>query len=1063
MLMAVQWPISFDRPAWLWLLLVIPVLATISTRSLSGLDPYRRALAVTLRSLVVVLLAIALAQIQFVKRNENIAVIFVLDRSRSIPEDLRFKTQEYVRKVVSETKGEHRFAVVGFDGRADLDMTPSRVGTDILDFSMAIKPDRTDLASAMRLALAVAPEGYSRRVVLVSDGNENIGHLADEIEAAVSNQTAIDVIPLAYQCDNEILFDKIVVPAQAGDDTQIPVRLIVKSRRPTRARLNLYHNDREVPLTNPMIDLSGAMRPDPFTIPIRLTGGGVHRFDARLTPLSPGDDTIPENNRATAFTFVEAQGRVLVLTPPGNLDDRVLVEALQREKIDAEMRGVDEISIDLLKLQEYSVVLLCNISSDTFNEPQHKALAGYVRDFGGGLIMVGGHESFGAGGWIGTPVETVSPVSFQLQNRKVLASAALILVLDRSGSMAAPVAGTTKTQQRIANKSAVLAMRSLSPQDIIGVIGFDGRPEWIVSPRRCTERKLIENSILSLSPAGGTRIFPALQLAYEGLLSLSDPVMIKHIILLTDGQSEPGPYDTLCSQITASGITLSTIGVGDAMNDPVLRNLAKAGGGSYHPVHNPSTLPQVLFRETQILRSRMIIEQDFLPRSIPPGGPAMVGLDGIALPPLGGFVRTQPKADAMIPIIHDHPDHLDPILAYWNYEMGKMAVFTSGWWTHWGSRWVSWESFGKFWAQLIRWAMRQQGSTDFDIVTRLEGSQGKIMIEALNKDASYLNFLRIQGRLTNPSMETDTLHLYQTGPGRYEGTFEVNDDGNYLVNLLYKDAQQEQGVITTGMSVPYSPEYRDLGTNFALLEKAAERTGGRVLDLTTPPEVVFSRQNLPITVSRQPIWRWVITWLLLPLLVLDIAGRRLASTVAFSIYVELSVLAVACAVFQAWHGHLSSWVAVQAILLAEIVGWAVRYRYIVPTLQFLTHTVAALSSASQRSTRSLSKLKGVREQVRMQLDEHNTGDRMSEQITLEPSADTRRRFDVGDQVAAEPAKDLAGSLGRAAAKEIDETAKPRRARPGRPSVPEDDTTSRLLQAKRRAREEMDRQDKDERG
>ncbi len=1056
MLMAFQWPISFDRPAWLLLLLVIPVMAAISMRSLSGLDTHRRVLAVVLRSLVVLLLALALARIQFVKRNENVAVIFVLDRSRSIPEDLRFKAQDYVRKVVSEIKGEHRFAVVGFDGRADLDMIPSRVGTTILDFSMAEHPDRTNLAAAVRLALAAAPEGFAKRVVLFSDGNENIGSLTDEIEAAVANQTAIDVVPLQYLRENEILFDKITVPAHASDDTQVPVRLIIKSRKATRAKLALYHGDREVPLADPEIELSGNMRPDPFTIPIQLKGGGIHRFDARLTPLSPGDDTIPENNRATAFTFVEAQGRVLVLTQLGGKDDAVLVEALRREKIDVEMRDVDEFNLDLLQLQEYSVVMLCNISADKFNEPQHKALASFVRDFGGGLIMLGGNESFGAGGWIGTPIEKVSPVSFEIKHKKVIPRGALAIIMH---SCEIPRGNYWGEQVAIASVNAI------SSQDYLGVLcyswGYSG-VNWDVPLAPVQDKAAVIDKIKQMQIGDMPDFGASMELAVTGLMQCTDAAQ-RHIIIISDGDPSP-PLASTIKRMQENQITCSTVGIGYGSHvvEQTLIGIARQTGGRFYACKNPRQLPQIFVKESKVIKRSLLDERTFQPRIVG-FSQAIQGIRSEDLPQLDGLVLTSPKNDITMPIIRRGADGDDPVLAYWNYEMGKMAVFTSGWWTKWGARWASWESFGKFWAQLVRWATRQQGSADFDIVTRLEGGQGKIMIEALNKDASYLNFLRIQGRLTTPAMETEPLHLYQTGPGRYEGSFEVNDDGNYLVNLRYSDAQHEQGVISTGLSVPYSPEYRELNTNFALLDKAAERTGGRVLDLTSKPEDVFSRQNLPISVSRQPIWRWVVIWLLLPMLLLDVAGRRLASTVAFSVYVEVAVLAVACAVFQAWHGHLSFWSVVQAILLAEIVGWAVRYRSIMPTLQFLTHTVTALSQAGQRSTRSLSQLKGVRERVRKELDEKPVQERVVETFTPEPSADARRRFDVGDRAAEEPAKDLADSLGSAAAKKLDETPKPGRVRPGQPREPEDDTTSRLLRAKRRAREEMERQDEDKSG
>ncbi len=371
-------PISFDRPEWLWLLVTIPVIAAISVRSLGGLEKSRRIVAVVLRSLVIVALALALARVEYVKRSDRVAVMFVLDHSRSVPDKLREAAQGYVRKVAKRADRDDRIGVVGFDGQANVDVINSAGGLDVLGFGMATEPDRTNVAAGLRMAMASFPEGYTRRIVLMTDGNENTGSMADEIEVAVANHIGVDVVPLQYQHAAEILFDRVVVPAHATKDTRIPLRLIVKSRRQTKAKLSLYHNDVEIPLSDPILNLAGGMQPNPFTIPIELQGdsGGVHRFDARLTPLAPGDDSIVENNQATGFTFVSDQGRVLILTPSDSSDDERLYESLQREKVEVDVRSVDQVNVDLLELQKYSAVVLANISADAFTTEQHNQRGG---------------------------------------------------------------------------------------------------------------------------------------------------------------------------------------------------------------------------------------------------------------------------------------------------------------------------------------------------------------------------------------------------------------------------------------------------------------------------------------------------------------------------------------------------------------------------------------------------------------------------------------------------------------------------------------------------------------
>jgi hypothetical protein len=417
------------------------------------------------------------------------------------------------------------------------------------------------------------------------------------------------------------------------------------------------------------------------------------------------------------------------------------------------------------------------------------------------------------------------------------------------------------------------------------------------------------------------------------------------------------------------------------------------------------------------------------------------GIGADELPQLGGLVLSTPKGDALVPIVRNSDDGDDPVLAHWNYELGKMAVFTSGWWPQWGSHWASWEKFGKFWAQLVRWAMRPEGSADFDIVTRVEGSKGVIAIEALNKDASYLNFLKIGGRVLTPNMDQQPIYFEQVGPGQYEGRFDVKDHGNYLASLRYNDGQKGIGMVQTGVSVSYSPEFRELRTNMPLLEQAAQRTGGRMLGMQPDVKQVFDRR-LPPSVSRQPVWRWVIQWLLLPLFLLDVAVRRLASWLAISIYAELAVLAMMGAILYA--ARAPAWGYVGALVLAESMGWAMRWAYLGPFIQFVIGGLTT-RAAGQESAQSLSQLKGVREKVR----EGMKTEPIDRTTPLEGSSDPKRKFEAGES--AKETGDLTDAMGGASLKPI-ESETPAKSTSGQ--RPTDDVTSRLLKAKKRAQKEI---------
>lgn len=1069
-MLAANWPISFQRPEWLWLLAAIPPIALASWHFLRGMERPRRIAAIGLRCAVIAVLAVALARIEWVRRSDRVAVMFVLDRSRSVPDEIQARAHKYIREVTRKGERDDRVGVVGVDGRADVDVMPSRAGFDIVSFGMSGEPDRSNLAAGVRMAMATFPDGFARRIVLLSDGNENSGTLVEEIDNAAGSGVSIDVVPLQYRHANEILFDRIVVPSHAGQDTRIPVRMVLKSQRPTRARIWLYHNGHEVPLAGGgALELSGGMRADPFTVDLDLLAGGVHRFEARVAPLDPADDTIVENNLATAFTFVQAQGKVLLLSRDGSQDDRVLLDALQREKVDVDLHTPSSLQLDLLKLQEYSVIILANISADTFNSQQHRDLASYVRDFGGGLVMTGGDESFGAGGWIGRPIEEVSPVSFEIKHKRQMPRGALAIIMH---SCEAPDANYWGEQV------AVSVLNTISSLDYLGVLawsGFRGGVNWEVPLAPARDKNKIANTIRQMQVGDMPDFETTMRIATRDLMKLTDAAQ-RHMIIISDGDPSP-PSRATIEEMRKNRITCSTVGIGYGYHVFVeqLEPIARATGGRYYAVKNPRQVPQIFIKEARVVKRALIDPRQFNPALTTVFDDLVSGLGTAALPPLGGLVLTERKPNALVPIIRAGEDMgekiEDPVLAYWNFEMGRVVVFTSGLWPKWGADWSNWGNFGKFWAQVVRWAMHGddavsvsggedgegggRGAASFDIMTRLEGDRGKVVIEALNKDASYLNFLQISGKMVPPAGQARPLYLTQTGPGRYETDFEVGEHGNYLVSLNYSDPFGQDGIIKTGLSVPYSAEFRDLGTNLSLLEQAASRTGGRRLAMDPLKDDVFNR-NLPPAIARRPMWRWIVTWVLLPLFLLDVASRRLASTVAMSVYVEVAVFVMVLAAL--WRPGGSLAIIIYAFILAELAGWAVRWRSIGPALAFLTAPVRHLSRAGQRSAGALSRLKGVRERIRDDMSEtakpaEEPRGQRPRGIKLEPAAESKsRKFDVGESEAGKPAKDLTESLGGAKPAEPDSSTSSGTSGPSGGSL-----ADRLRKAKQRAADQMKEQ------
>lgn len=957
--------LSLARPEWLWLLPAVLLFVLVALPTRGCMDPGRWWGALGLRVAVWAGLVFALAQPSFVRRHEDMTVLFAVDRSRSIPSELQDQARRYVSQTVSKARPGDRVGIISFGSEAQVDQVPAPARSDGVRFGLLGKTDQTDIAKALSLARAAFPPDTTRRIVLLTDGNETTGSVLDEVAAAKATGIAVDVVPLEYGAANEIWVDRLVAPDHVRPETRTELRVVVRSRRPGFARLTWYHNNRLIRTTDPVLQLTGGGQADVAGLAIELRDPGAHLFEVRLTPADGTDDFFVENNRGSAVTFVEGAKRILVLDASPAKESRLLAEALGGKYLDVVHKSLQEITVDLLSLQQFAAVVLGNIPAHALNTDQHAALASYVRDLGGGLLLTGGDESFGAGGWTGTALEAISPLAFALPPQKMPLPSALVIVLDRSGSMGAVVEPGPETQQQVANAATTLAVRSLLPIDHVGLVAFDSQPEWIVPLQRNRQPAEIERQIGRIGPRGGTDVYPALEQAVEALAGLGRSAAVRHIILLSDGQTSAGPFDELVTRMVDQGITLSVIGIGNAMNDPMLRRLAERGRGQYHPVADPRVLPRVFFRETSVFRERLVVADTFVPQVSAPTSPLLAGFHRLEFPPLDGYVRTQPKADAVVALEYRGKDRSDPVLAHWHHGMGKVAAFTSGWWPHWATKWQDWPALGQFCKQAVDWVMSTGNAEGFEVTTRVDGDRARVHVEALAEDLGYINALDVRGTVVTPSLQRETIRLKQTAAGRYEAEFAAGEPGHYLIGLSVVGPYSSGGrsgadtMIRTGLSVSYSPEYRNLQAHTALLAAAAARSGGKIRKLDAASMDDLFERDLPPVTSHAPIWKWVLMFVVLPLFLLDVAARRLASPPALSIYVELAVLAMLIGCCQLLSTGL--WSYVLALVLAEVVGWFLRWPLLEAALGTgrPTHGQAAAARAE-----ALRRLKHTHEQQR---------------------------------------------------------------------------------------------------
>lgn len=1046
--LALSLPFDFERPAWLWLVLLVPAILALSIRSLAGLEPVRRVAAIVIRCVLVMLIACCLAGIQRVQRNNDLTVMFVMDRSYSVQSMQEFQ-EEFVRRASRDVRPTDRVGLVDFARHAHLQQLPMSGGYFIPPGRLPQMPnvERTDIGAGLRLAMAMFPHDTAKRIVLLSDGNDNMGDVLTEARRAGADGIPIDVVPIRYQHRNEIYFDRMIAPTHAEKGEQIPLRMIVNTQRRATGTVSVYQNGKLVELPEEASRVT--LQPGNNTLFLKLPAEsiGAQTFEAVFRPDDESLDAVPLNNSASAFTFVSGESRVLVISDYPEREE-AFVDGLRGENIEVVVRTPASLdTFDLLQMTTYSSIILSNVSAASFTDTQQAQLATYVRE-GSGLIMLGGEESFGAGGWIGTPVEQVMPVSFEIKHKRVIPRGALVLIMHSCEMPRGNFWGT-----EMAKKS----VDTVSSQDYLGVLAFTWSPggtNWEVPLDLATNKAAVKAKIDRMQIGDMPDFATTMLMAYKELTAgRGRDAAQKHVIIFSDGDPQP-PSQFLLADYAKAKITVSTIGIGwgaHVMQKP-LQDIAKATGGVHYAPKNPKELPQIFVKESKVVRRPLIVNDPFVPRIAQFQSDVLAGIDPTRdFPPsLGGLVLTSPKENpnVQIPIVRQTDDGEDPVLAHWQHELGKAVAFTSGNWPVWGTEWTAWPKFGKFWAQLVRWTMRQETPANFDSYTKLEGSRARIVVDALDKDASYLNFLTLQSNAIGPDNKAIPLKFTQTGPGKYEAEFDAEQVGQYLANVHIFDRGKHIGTLRTGLSAPFSPEYRDLKTNESLLRRIAEVSGGRWLDMEPEAAQVFSH-DLPPSEAKRPAWEWVLSWLLLPLFLLDVAVRRLANWLAYSIAVEVVLLVVL--LFGVGLVYRGTWAVAGAFLLAELVGWTIRFRYIGPFFGFLTHGVTALAQSGERSEASLGRLRGARERVRDKLTEQGDSDTTvasAEGQAPPPKAVARRKFEAGETESGQPAGDLSESLGGAKTDESRPAPKPPT---DKPPADQEATTSRLLKAKRRAK------------
>jgi uncharacterized membrane protein len=849
----------FTAPLALLLLLVlIPIIYWGLPRT--RFRRTRDSASLILRCLLVTLVVLALAGTQIVRAADRLAVVFLVDASDSMSAPAREAQIAYLRDALARMTPDDEAAVVVFGSNALVERALSAV-RELPNLRSAPVTSNTDMAEALRIGLGLFPADSARRIVILSDGVQTVGDALAVARRAAATGVEISYVPFSRSDAPEVQVTDVRAPEEVNAGQEFDLAFTVRAEAVTEATLTVLAGG-EV-LSRGDVTLSAG--DNNYTLTLEAGAAGFRDFQVRVDPV--GGDAFYQNNQLAAFSQVVGPPRVLIVTTEA-AEAQYVAAALEQVGISVEITAPNALPIGIAPLAEYQSVILANVPATTLTNRRMETLAAYVRDLGGGLVVIGGPNSYAPGGYFQTPLEEALPVEMQIRDQQRLPQLTIVYVIDRSGSMSAISASGVENIE-LAKEAMIRSIDFLQATDRAGVVSFDSAASWIAEVQPVFDRIGLQNLIGTLRASGGTDIEAGYTLAAESLET--DPSTRKHIILLTDGGSDPGQLVATSGQLfQLNDVTTSVISIG--ASPPFLAEMAARGGGNFHEVLSVEQIPTIFASETVLAtRSYIIEETPFVP-NLTANSPIMQGIT--AAPPLLGYVATTARQTAQV-ILRTPDAFADPILAAWQYGLGRSVAFTSDATARWGGNWVDWADFARFWGQAVRWTITETAENNVEARIVMEGEQARIIVDARDADGGFLNGLVLQASVVDPELGAQLITLQQVAPGRYEARYTPGAEGAYFVRLT---GEGEAITVnqTSGWVMSYSPEYdtRIADDGDVLLGDMALLTGGRSLVDDVGAVFAHNLQAAPTFTPLAP-WLLLVAALLLPL---DIALRRLLIT-----------------------------------------------------------------------------------------------------------------------------------------------------------------------------------------
>lgn len=740
------------------------------------------------RIIILILLVIGISDITLNLKGENVSTVFLLDVSDSMS---GFKNEgiKFIDNALKEIPKNNQAGVVVFGDNASIDKFMG-VSKEYKQIKSAPNVNATDIEEAINSSLSLFDKGAAKRIVLISDGEENQGDVLKSIPVINKENIDLKVYKIENAIGDEVYVEDVKVPDNISIGEEFSVVIKIQSNVQTKAKLTLFSGrdkkgDQEVELQKGT---------NTFVFKDVQTIGG---FKSYRVLIEPEKDSNKSNNEYSCFTNVISKPNILVLEGTAGSGAGVS-ETLKSANSEFSMISAAGAPTTLNELLEYKTIVLADVHVDDLNKGFMDNIEAYVKDYGGGVVTFGGENSYALGGYKDTPLEKILPVDMDKKGKNEVPQISISLVIDKSGSMSSGDSSISKLT--LAKEAAMNSLDNLRTTDEINVIAFDDKYQEVVERQKVQDKEKIKEMIAGITQGGGTSIYPALEQAYNDQKQSSSK--IKHIILLTDGQDSFGisNYEELIENMNREGITLSTVSVGEDADNSLLGILAEMGKGRTYHSDKYTDIPRIFAKEVLVSSGTYIINEEFTPK-IASNHEILNGvLVDNSLPTLFGYVGTSIK-DKAIEILSSNND--EPILAANQYGLGRTVSWTSDINGQWSKNLLSWSKGAQLIKNAIYWTIPDL-SDEGKVSIIQSGNEAVVEFYSDSvKDGSKIN-----GVYNSEDGESGELELTQDEPGRFVGRVKLNDLGFYTFNIREESNETVLNNYNGAFSLQYSDEYK---------------------------------------------------------------------------------------------------------------------------------------------------------------------------------------------------------------------------------------------------------------